>query len=325
MSAFARKVKNMSFSQTVKEEIVRNVKRTKRCCATSFLTAVLKSAGSLCMDVNGCCFSMETDNSSLVDLCVTLAQTHFDVESTLYKVQSNADSDKNSRYLCKFDAKLGEILHLTERDAEGAVHIAPFSLDLEKDCCKRACMQGLFLACGSVTIPEGEGDVFAQSSHSNYHLELRFTNADFAQFVSEKFSFLQFRQVQRKNSVVLYLKESGKIADFFVFTDAVNARFKVENVIIGRSFRNRANRQRNCIDSNIDKSILAGARQLAAIEKIREKGRFETLPDQLKEVALARESHHDANLQELASVLGISKSGVNHRLTKLLEIAQDLQ
>lgn len=314
----------MSFSQSVKEEIFKNLKKVKGCCATAFLTAVLKSIGSLCVDSDGYGFSAESDNGDLLEFCSYLAQTHFGLESVTYEIRSSHDlPDKSVKYVCKFNVELGKKLGLVHFEKDFVRIVDVPKLNLNSDCCKRAFMQALFLSCGSVTVPQSE-DMFEESKHSNYHLELRFVNEQFAKFVAESFDFLQFRQTERKNVTVLYIKDSEKIADFFVFVNAVNAKFHLEDIIIKRSYRNTANRQRNCIDSNIDKTVAAGSKQVVAIEKIRRHNKFQTLPQQLKEVAEARLENPEANLSELAAVLGISKSGVNHRLTKLLEIAADL-
>lgn len=311
----------MSFSQNVKEEILNNLKKIKGCCATSFLTAVLKSIGSICVDSNGYGFSVETDNRDLLMYCAEFSQRN-GVECSVFQIAS--DDGKNPKYMCRFDVSLGEKLNLIFRDDEG-LHITQTpKIDLTKPCCRQAFVQGLFLSCGSASIPDVSDAHSFESSHSNYHLELRFSNAEFANFVQSEFAKLDFRQTTRKNSPVLYLKDSEKIADFFVFVDAVNAKFTVENVIIGRSFRNTANRQRNCIDSNIGKSVQASEKHIAAIAKIREAGKFGLLAPNLQEIAVAREENPEANLAELAEILHVSKSGANHRLTKLLEIAEDL-
>lgn len=311
----------MSFSQSVKEEVFKNVQKLKGCCATSFLTAVLKSIGSLCLDENGYCFSVETDNLALLDFCGNLCQNKFATDCAIYQI--GEDGSKNARYVGKFPASLGEKLRLTYRDDEGFFRIADeVFVNLQNHCCRRSFVQALFLSCGSATIPNVANDTFAESDHSNYHLELRFSNWDFAEFVLKTFAELEFRQTQRKNNAVLYIKDSEKISDFFVFVDAVNAKFTLENVLIGRSYRNAANRQRNCIDSNIDRAVSAAVKQLEVIAKIRNAGKFDVLPQQLKEVAVAREQNPSANLAELAAILRISKSGVNHRLAKLTEFAE---
>lgn len=314
----------MSFSQNVKEEILKNFKKVKGCCATSFLTAVLKSIGSLCVDSFGYCFSVESDNGALLEFCSSLAQSQFDVGSAIYEIRQTKDSSENVKYICKFDVELGQKLGLLYFDSARSVHIVEKpKLKLSEECCRRAFMQGLFLSCGSASVPESS-EAFSESKHSNYHLELRIANADFATFVEEQFPERCFRKTERKNNTVLYVKDSAKIAEFLVFVNAINASFRVENIIIERSYRNAANRQRNCIDSNIDKAVSAGLKQIAAIEKIKKSGKFHALPQQLKDVAAVREENPDANLSEIAAILQISKSGVNHRLAKLCEIAADI-
>ena len=312
----------MSFSQSVKEEILNNIKKMKGCCATSFLTAVLKSIGSICVDNNGYGYSVETDNGDLLMFSAELSQWAFGAECSVFQI--DGEDGKSPKFMGRFDVSLGEKLNLVFRDGEG-LHISNTpSVNLAKPCCRRAFVQGLFLSCGSASIPEVSDEKNFESAHSNYHLELRFSNAEFANFVQKEFAELDFRQTVRKSSTVLYLKDSEKIADFFVYVDAVNAKFTVENVIIGRSYRNNANRQRNCIESNIDKTVNASEKHLAAIAKIRQAGKFALITPNLQEIATLREQNPEANLSELATILGISKSGVNHRLAKLLEIAEDL-
>ncbi|MCM1289514.1 MAG: DNA-binding protein WhiA [Corallococcus sp.] len=312
----------MSFSQSVKEEILKNVKKVKGCCATSFLTAVIKSIGLLSLENNAFRFDVESDNLELLEFCAFLAKNYLDEDGEIvgYR-QKNKSVGNNVKYALKFGKEIGKKLGLI--DAYGSfAGGGKVSSNLDEPCCRRTFLQALFLSAGSVTVPRSEGDLLTESAHGNYHLEIRFSNADFAEFVKNTFAEIDFKQIARKNCVVLYLKESAKIADFFVTVDAVNAKFTVENIIIGRSFRNTANRQRNCIDSNIEKSVVAGSKQLEAIKYIRSMGMFDALPQQLKDVAVAREQNPDANLAELAAVLNISKSGVNHRLARLVELQE---
>ena len=311
----------MSFSQSVKEEILKNVKKIKGCCATSFLTAVTKSIGLLCLESNAFRYDLESDNLDLLEFCATLARNFFDEESELSCYRQKNKSVGTVKYTLKFGNGFGVKLGLINADGSLAEPNA-LRVDLAEPCCRRAFLQGVFLSSGSVTVPQAEGDVLQQSARGNYHLELRCYNADFAAFIQNTYTEIDFKRIERKNGVVLYMKESAKIADFLVSVDAVNATFTVENIIIGRSFRNAANRQRNCIERNIEKSVNAGIKQLEAIRYIRSMGMFDALPQQLKDVAVAREQYPDANLTELATVLGISKSGVNHRLNRLIELQE---
>ena len=312
----------MSFSQNVKEEILKNVKKVKGCCATSFLTAVLRSIGLLCLEQNAFRFDVESDNLDLLTFCAQLAHNFLNEESEIIcHQQKNKSVGQSVKYTLKFQKGFGAKLGLT--NADGSLTDSDVvNVNLDEPCCRRSFMQALFLSAGSVTVPHAEGDLLEESAHGSYHLEIRFYNAQFAQFVQSTYTEIDFKRVDRKNCIVLYLKESAKIADFFVFVDALKAKFEVENIIIGRSFRNTANRQRNCIDSNIEKAVAAGMKQLEAIKYIRMMGMFDALPQQLKDVAVAREDHPDANLTELAAILGISKSGVNHRLKRLVELQE---
>ncbi len=314
----------MSFSQKVKEEISKNVQKLKGCCATSFLTAVLKSIGSLSFSDGGFGFTVETDNLTLLTICGNLCQSKLGCDVDI--LQIGDEVGKNARFVAKFPPQVGEKLNLIYRDDEDCLHINDeVDVDLSNTCCRRSFVQALFLSCGSATVPSVKEDAFGASDHNNYHLELRFSNWDFADFVLNEFSELEFKLTQRKTNAVLYLKDSEKISDFFVYVDAINAKFQLENVLISRSYRNTANRQRNCIDSNIDRAIVAASKQLNVIADLRKSGKFELLPTQLKQAAVAREQNPSANLAELAAILNISKSGVNHRLEKLMEFAEKQQ
>lgn len=311
----------MTFSQSVKSEILKTVKNIKGCCATSFLTAVLKSVGSLSLGFKGFAFTVESDNPEFLELCKRLANTQLGVDATIETYNVNAKG--LPVYSCKFDGSIGEKLGLTKRDSSGVLELCEDVRALlpKDDCCKRVFLQGLFVACGSVVIPLNE-DVEAETTdRAKYHLELRFTDTTFAHAVNETYPQIPFRTVSRKNSIVLYQKDSEKIADFLVYVNAMVAKLKLENVIAVREARNLANRRSNCTYANIDKAVAAAQRQLDAIELLRQKGAFDGLPDNLKEIALLREKYPESTLDEIADMLHISKSGANHRFVKLIELA----
>lgn len=311
----------MTFSQNVKNEILKSAKNLRGCCAESFLTAVLKSVGSLDLTFKGFAFSVQSDNHDLLGLCQKIAEKMgfpSEIES------DNSGIKGQAVYDCTFYGNLGEKLGLVKKDADGAMD---FCADYDAlipttECCRRAFMQGLFVSGGSVVIPTAESDFGENTSKSKYHLELRFSDADFAKAVQRAYSEREFKSVARKNCTVLYLKDSEKIADFLVYLNAMSAKLKLENVIIGRSLRNAANRQSNCIAANIDKSVMACERQLAAIETLKKRGVYNNLPQNLMDAAVVREQNPEANLEEIAAKLGVSKSGANHRLNKIISLAE---
>lgn len=308
----------MTFSQNVKSEILKTVRNSKGCCATSFLTAVLKSVGSLTLGHDGYAFSVESDNADFLTICSSLALNELGVNA---EVSSNLSAKGATTYNCLFDGTLGEKLGLISRDSDGALIFGDIAtLFPTQPCCLRAFLQGLFVACGSVVIPiDKPVDV---SDKSRYHLELRFTDAAFADIVSDGYNELSFRTTPRKNHVILYLKDSERIADFLVYVNAIKAKLELENVLVVRSVRNDSNRQTNCTFANIEKSIAASSKQLAAIATLRQMGVFDGLTDSLKEIALLREKYPESNLDEIADMLNISKSGANHRFAKLIELAK---
>lgn len=309
----------MTFSQSVKIEIFHSVRNSKKCCAKSFLTAVLKAVGSLALGHDGYGFTVESDNPDFLSLLSNIAAERLSVTSHIDAY--NVSAKGTAVYSCKFDSSLGEKLGLMTRDADGDLVFAEATKLIPSDgCCRKSFLQGLFAASGSVVIPDTE-NVADSADNPNYHLELRFADADFAKAVGDAFPLAGFRQTPRKTHTVLYLKDSERIADFLVYVNASSAKLRLENVIIARSVRNGLNRQNNCEVANIGKTVAASSRQIKAIAYLRDQGRFDELPDNLKEIALARESDPEATLEEIADRLHISKSGANHRLVKLIEIA----
>lgn len=309
----------MTFSQSVKNEILHSLRNVKGCCAKAFLAAALKAVGSLVLGHNGYGFSVESDNPDFLALLSNVASEQLSVKS---QIQSyNVSAKGNAVYSCKFEAALGEKLGLMTRDAEGILNFADAAAIIPAaPCCKKAFLQGLFVACGSVVIPDTE-NVADSAGNPNYHLEMRFSDADFARAVCAAFPLAEFRLTSRKTHTVLYLKDSERIADLLVYVNAPSAKLRLENVIVARSVRNGINRQNNCEVANIEKTVAASARQLSAIAALRRLNRFDELPDNLKEIALLREEDPEATLEEIADRLHISKSGANHRFAKLIQIA----
>ena len=313
----------MTFSQTVKSEILKSVRNLQGSNASAFLTAVLKSAGSLTLVPNGFAFALDSDNLDLVTLCKNFACEQLRAEA---EVQTHEIRDKTQpAHTCSFEGAVGEKLSLTRRDGDGRLCLNENVATLIPDDAnlKRSFMQGLFVASGSVVIPlADEDEQWANTLSTKYHLELRFTDEAFAKAVADNFAELSFHFLSRKTHFVLYLKDSEKIADFFFFVNATNAAFTLNNIIIRRSLRNASNREANCIAANIDKAVAAAGKQLDAIATIRQMGTFDGLPDQLKDIALLREKYPEATLDEIADMLCISKSGASHRFAKLIDISQ---
>lgn len=183
-------------------------------------------------------------------------------------------------------------------------------------CCKRAFLRGAFLAGGSVSDPE-----------KTYHLEIAAHYRDFASLIRTIINTyaLHSKVIRRKGSMVVYLKEGENIVDFLNIIGAHRALLTLENIRILKEMRNNVNRLVNCETANLDKTVNASVRQISNIKYIQQHIGLETLPENLKEIAVMRLKHTDASLRELGDMLNppLGKSGVNHRLRKLEKIADD--
>ena len=179
-------------------------------------------------------------------------------------------------------------------------------------------MRGAFLCTGSMSDPQ-----------KSYHFELVFAHRRQAeQLRSLLRSFdVEAGIVARKNASVLYVKEGAQISDLLNVMEAHVALMELENVRILKEMRNSINRQVNCETANINKTVAAAARQIEDIKLIRDTIGFDELKDELKEMAELRLNYPESSLKELGTLLAvpIGRSGVNHRLAKLCEIAEGLK
>ena len=192
---------------------------------------------------------------------------------------------------------------------------------VENDCCKLAYIKGAFLGSGSCMLPK------LDDARSGYHLEVVFFNKLLADGYCELLAECEIlaKSVERKNSRVVYLKSRESISDFLALVGAEGALKKLAQLADRKDERNRLNRVANCMQMNFDKSVVASVRQIRAIETIESTVGMEGLEPSLRETAQARLADKEASLKELAERMGVSKSCLNHRLRKLLKIAENLE
>lgn len=181
---------------------------------------------------------------------------------------------------------------------------------------KRAFIRGLFMGAGSVNNPENK-----------YHLEIIVANEENLWMVKELLENLgihiKILQTKQKNS--LYLKEGEEISRFLALIGANKAVMQFEDIRVQREMRGKVNRLVNCESANLNKTINASIEQIAAIRKLKQNGKFNKLDENLKEIANLRLENPDMPLSELGKLLKnpIGKSGVNYRLKKIIEIANE--
>lgn len=189
--------------------------------------------------------------------------------------------------------------------------------NIGNECCFQAFLRGAFLSCGAVTEPK-----------KNYHLEFVIPYLK----LSDDFFFLMDelglgpKRVVRKGVYIIYFKDSEKIEDVLTIMGATNSTLELMGVKIKKNIINRVNRRVNFETANIDRSVEAGMAQVKAIKKIQRKSGLDSLPPNLKVTAELRLENPQASLNELEELHGfsVSRSGINHRLTRLLKIADEL-
>ncbi len=188
----------------------------------------------------------------------------------------------------------------------------------QQACCRRAFLRGAFLAAGSISDPE-----------KFYHFEIVCTTEAKAGQLKEIMATfgLDAKIVVRKKYYVVYIKEGSQIVDILNVMDAPISLMELENIRILKEMRNSVNRQVNCETANINKTVSAAVKQIRDIEYIRDTIGFGALPENLEQMAQVRLLRPEATLKELGEALDppVGKSGVNHRLRRLSEIAESLR
>ena len=216
--------------------------------------------------------------------------------------------------------KAGEMLSATGvmvSDEEGVHLLSRLPEDLvREDEARRAFVRGCFLGAGSCSDPQGE-----------YSVEILCRAESFAVGLCDLLNGygLNARYALRRNRCVVYLKEGDSVTGFLALIGSNIAALDLENVRAEKETRNYVNRTTNCEYANLDKLVAASVKQQQAVNTILSHGHFQRLPKALKEAAELRLNYPDASLQELADMADIKKSGMNHRLTRLIEYAQDLE
>lgn len=321
----------MSFSNEVKKEILSNFPEDD-CCARAFLTAVIQVTGSIIVMRSGITFSISTDNLALIDYVKQIINKIYTNKIEVEKISSKKIG-KNERFEFIVPENLGNyilsdcgIVYLDKNNNRVINTMIDHHIIME-DCCKISYLKGAFVSSGLISIPNST-DAKIDRRIGGYHLEMQFSSNEQAQVVSHlmaEFGILP-KKIEKKDSFLVYLKESEMISDFLALVGASNGVLKLQSEIINKNVRNQVNRESNCIAANIDKSINASLKQLRAIEIIDATIGLENLPENLISVARARIKNKEASLLDLVEILGenITKAGVNYKLKKIIEIAENI-
>lgn len=295
----------MSFSQDVKNELLKT-EYENSCCEKSLLYGMLIFGKSFSQYG----ISIQTENKDISELYKSLLKKYCNVDCAV-KVSPKA---RSYSVLIENKSDCDKILGAFGHSMGGSLKINHANFDCPT--CVNAFLAGTFLSCGTISDPK-----------KDYHLEFTVPYMNLAKslvtFLEE--TELSPKQSNRKGYNIVYFKGSESIEDCLYLMGASSAMFEMMNVEIIKNIRNKANRTANCETANIDKTVKASLAQIDAIEKIEKTRGLEYLNNDLREMAVLRKDNPEASLAELSRLSGMSRSGVNHRLKKIVETAQQIK
>jgi len=283
----------MSFSSEIKEELskVNNLKN-KTILEAEFLGYIL------------------TGNTSHSEECLEfITENEFNIER-FYKILFNLEIEYEPNVR-------GKVFVATIKRNEYVDRLMQINLDLSDEI-KKAIVKGAFLGAGSITDP-----------NKQYHLEILFEEKNNAEYILNicKSYGIYLKILEKNDKVQLYIKDGEEISKFLALLGANKGVLAFEDVRITKEIKNNVNRLVNCETANLNKIVNAAVDQVNDIKLIQKLNKFEELPDYLKEIAHLRLENPDVSLKVLGTMLEkpIGKSGVNHRLQKIHDIAEELR
>ena len=296
----------MSFSSDVKQELCR-APLSRKCCAQAEAYGVLL----YCNTFSSGDIRIITESEALAQRLPALFKKAFQI--TFDRLP---DGEGKHIFLITDPEKLAVVQQTFGGEERAlALHIN-FGM-LEEACCRIAFLRGAFLAGGSVTDPQ-----------KGYHLELSTSHQSVSREMLALMRELDLepKDAPRKGNAVIYFKQSDRIEDFLTSIGAPISAMEVMNAKLEKDLRGSVNRRVNCDAANLDKAVEAAMVQIEAIHKLEESGVLAPLPEKLQEVATLRREHPADTLIQLAQRCDppITKSALNHRLRKLIDMSKQL-
>lgn len=301
----------MSFSFETKNELCR-LPVQRRCCAQAEAYGILL----YCHTFSSSEVRIITENSNFAARLPRLFQRAFDLHFDRQPDPNREEAGKMVFQITERE-KLDHIIDLLGYDPRQSLALHINFAMVEEECCRASFLRGCFFAGGSITDPS-----------KRYHLELTGSHLQASRELEVllRESGYPPKSVTRNGSVVTYFKQSDQIEDFLTLIGAPVAAMHIMSTKLEKGIRNSVNRRLNCDSANLDKAVEAAQSQGAAIRRLEAAGRLKDLPDKLRETAALRLEYPELSLSELAETFDppVTKSCLNHRLRKLMELAEGL-
>lgn len=317
----------MSFTSEFKEEIL-----TRRFNSSdenlAFVSGVASVAGALKINEKKR-YSIEII-SDRYDLTAAVNDALFSVYGGDYEINIRTLENNEKEFSIalggdNFPQIASEIGYISIRNGALIPNSGGIGIRLTGDKDIKAFIIGIAAVLATVVVPSKTGDSYS----GGYHFEMLFNDKQLADDIAQlllKYN-IHLKKIIRGDEYGLYIKDSETICDMLAFVGANNAVLELNNIMCAKELMNIVNRQQNCSMANIDKTVNAGQKQIAAIQKIDKIVGINTLPEKLREIAVLRLENPSLTLDELAELTGgrISKSGINHRLRKIIVFADEVE
>jgi DNA-binding protein WhiA len=296
----------------------------KPVCEPAFLSAVIRGCGAVLLTTSGFGLTITNENRGLALLCQNIIKRRYGAQTLVEQIAKNIGMRELAEYrlsLANADKLLNECGIIKGYDFIRGIPKTIISRSSEK----KAYLKGVFLSCGSLSTPKDK----LTGGGTGYHLEFALNSElvvdDFMELLTEVCDFQEGVARRRKKQPSVYIKSSQNISDCLAAMGASKGVIQLQEVMATRAMRNHLNRGNNFILANIDKSVSAAQQQLNAIKKIEKHIGLQNIDEKLAETAVYRKDHPDASLAELAALMQEgTKSRINHRMRKLIEIAKNL-
>lgn len=307
----------MSFTSDIKSEIVK-IKLKQPRCRLMQLAGIVFACGSIRLG-GAMAVTVRTENYEVARHASSLVKGLYELDTAME--ESRQEHRRAPLYEVKFSGEgvlpfLRDSGFLSEdENGIGFAVSCPVHADTDEEEA-HAFIRGCFLGTGSCSNPA-----------ESYSCELICPTESFARELSGVIleMGIMAKLCFRRGKWVIYMRDGDSVTGFLAVIGSHSAALGFENVRAEKETRNYVNRMNNCENANLDKTIDAACRQKAAIEYIIRRDRFRTLSPALRETAELRLDNPEATLQELADLANIKKSGMNHRLTRLVEMAEDIE
>lgn len=308
----------MSFSSDVKQELA-GIKPEKDCCSLSEISGLYATMGSLSLLGRGRVnVQFSSESLAVCRRTYTLLAHTLRISPQIHYVTSARFGGTRKCVLTLgpiHTPTLMKALHMM--DESGSLRSTTPRFPINRLCCMKAYLRGVMLGGGTMTNPE-----------QSYHLELPCRDSDIQASIAKCLQRmgLPIKLGVRREHTYFYMKQSDQVVAFLTVVGAHQSVMQIEDLRVKKQVMGTVNRAMNCDNANLQKQMDASRTQVEAIRRLNDSGKLTTLPPSLQQIALARLNAPDATLQELGQLLDppIGKSGVNHRMRRLMTYLDDL-